>query len=201
MSYDASHPTDTRWSRRTSPCRRWCPAWTRSTRCTQSPWSRNQHTFLPVEQKLVPRTFHLLADLSRSDIGTHVSEEVLVEGLPDLHEVIGDGPLRVPHRVVEVGAGDRSSGGVIGLHKVILHVPSSRGWLQNKIIVTSQYPWQSRQYSRISLFCRAPQQSSCRESWNSSSQTGRHHPSCPLPWLRSLLLQENAIKLSENIEI
>ena len=76
----------------------------------------------------------IIADLSRCDIGTHVSEEVLVEGLPDLHEVIGDGPLWVPHRVVEVGMGDRASSGVIGLIKVILQVPFTRGWLQYQMI-------------------------------------------------------------------
>ena len=71
-----------------------------------------------------------LTHLSRGDIGPHVSEEVLVEGLPDLHEVVGDGPLGVTHRVVEVSLGDGTSGGVIGLHQVVLQVPSSRGWLQ-----------------------------------------------------------------------
>ena len=76
----------------------------------------------------------IIADLSRCDIGSHVSEEVLVEGLPDLHEVIGDGPLWVPHRVVEVGMGDRASSGVIGLIKVILQVPFTRGWLQYQMI-------------------------------------------------------------------
>ena len=40
----------------------------------------------------------------------------------------------MPHRVVEVGMGDRASSGVIGLIQVILQVPFSRGWLQYRTI-------------------------------------------------------------------
>ena len=72
----------------------------------------------------------VIADLSGCDIGPHVSEEVLVEWLPDLHEIIGDGPLGVTHGVVEVLHGDGAFGGVIGLHEVTLQVPFSGGWLR-----------------------------------------------------------------------
>ena len=73
--------------------------------------------------------------LSRCDIGSHVSEEVLVEGLPDLHEIIGDGPLRVAHGVVVVGAGDDASGGVIGRHQVLVEVPFPGSWLKQMSVI------------------------------------------------------------------
>ena len=96
--------------------------------------SKSAHT-PPWRLVVLDRLCGTVTDLSRCDIGSHVSEEVLVKGLPDLHEIIGDGPLRVAHGVVVVGAGDDASGGVIGRHQVLVEVPFPGSWLKQMSVI------------------------------------------------------------------